>query len=136
MFLTSDYAGYNSRGEQSAAGLFLILFSPDDLSRKEIRCAVRHVRMTQMGHWMMGSARVGAVRLSLSGSYGSDGLTCDLKTGIPWETLVPLPAHLYDEWNTGGGHNSAGSEGPSMHQWAMANLPALRAAGKVARVRK
>lgn len=138
MFITSDYSGYNRHGEQSAAGLFLMVFSgddkfpmPGDASRNlpRLRACVRHAHMTQLGHFMMARVRVGKHRITLSGSYGSDGLTLDAPEGV-WEKLVPVPDELAVQFWNGGGHNSSGSEGPAMRKWAQDNLAALRKAGK------
>jgi hypothetical protein len=133
MFVTNTNRGYTRKGEQRASGLFLILFSPNPYRTGEIRAAVRHIRLTQCGHWMMGSAQVGAKRITLSGSYGSDGLLVACPSPEMWDALVPLPAELFAAWNTGGGHNSAGSEAPAMRKWALENLTALRRAGSCAR---
>lgn len=132
MFVTRDYAGYNRHGEQSAAGLFLILFSPPgDFSPSrpgglEIRGVVRHVRMRQCGHWMMGSARIGPVRVTLSGDYGADGLTNDCPANL-WPRLHPLPQELADQkWGDNTGWNSAGESGHPIRAWARKNLNTLR----------
>jgi len=81
--------------------------------------------MGQFGQFMMGFARVHGHRITLSGSYGSDGLTCNVLDAV-YNAGVELPAELRDAWNSGGGWNSAGSEAPKMRQWALANLAALR----------
>jgi hypothetical protein len=86
-----------------------------------LRAIVRYVRMRQLGHFMMGSARVGKTRLTLSGSYGSDGLPKTVPDEV-YEAGTPLPQSLYDAWNKGGGWNSAGAEAPAMRQWAKQNL--------------
>lgn len=130
MYLTREHAGYNRNGEQSAAGLFLILaggYVPG-----EMRAAVRHVRMTQLGHFMMGSARLGADSVVLSGTYGADGLTVDHKGKLPnaYSTMLPVPEELCRALAKSDGWNGSGSEGPSVRKWALANLSALRAAGR------
>jgi hypothetical protein len=86
-----------------------------------MRGIVRYVRMRQLGHFMMGSARVGKTRLTLSGSYGSDGLPTTVPDEV-YEMGVALPQTLYDAWNNGGGWNTAGSEADAMRQWAKENL--------------
>lgn len=212
MFVTLKYSGYNRHGEQSAAGLFLILMQPDIDSTKyparsnhctqcgatldehirpvvgscpnhgiaarlralcnskpevslakqdqsqvdeilkaerhfpgcaecdahreyishcllfkptanhhPIRAIVRYVRMRQLGHFMIGSARIGKTRITLSGSYGSDGLPKTVPDEV-YEAGTPLPQELYDAWNKGGGWNSAGNEREAMEKWAKQNL--------------
>jgi hypothetical protein len=86
-----------------------------------IRAIVRYVRMRQLGHFMMGSARVGKTRLSLSGSYGSDGLPVSVPDEV-YLTGTPLPQELYDAWNNGGGWNDAGRERVQMERWAKETL--------------
>ena len=134
MFLNGP-SGYNRHGEQTARGDFLMVFCKE--SGGELRAALRHVRMRQCGTWIMGSVKVGPHNLTLSGSYGSDGLpmnttkTTERKCwhlfhpgywversyfeevpAVNWESLVPLPEELIQEfWHPEHqGHNSAGSE--------------------------
>jgi hypothetical protein len=205
MFIKTKYSGYNRRGEQCAAGLFLILMEPkhdteqfprytdscgecgkdkashetplpddvqavsDKLHRVwaymfRLRCdeesetlrdaveivmdakhrvdgcryfrpsgvgypikaIVRHTSFSQCGNFMMGFARVHGKRITLSGSYGGDGLTCNVPDDVYGRCGIELPKELVESWNTGGGWNSAGSEAPKMREWAMANLEALR----------
>jgi len=67
---------------------------------------------------MMGTARVGGRSITLSGSYGGDGLPCN----VPWDVYLrgePIPQELQQAFWTGGGHNSAGSEAPAMRKWAL-----------------
>jgi hypothetical protein len=87
-----------------------------------IRALVRYTRMRQLGHFMMGFARVNGQRITLSGSYGSDGLP----SSVPDETYaqgIELPTELYSAWNTGGGWNDVGSEAPAMREWAKKTFP-------------
>lgn len=166
MFLTSK-RGYRGTA-QTASGDFLILFTNENAPRnaegkREIRAIVRKVAMHQCGHFMMGATRLLGVRFSLSGTYGGDGLTCDVTTyarhGAPvhpgefdsrealeafyaevervpwthaekapglWDRLHVLPDALTSAFWKGGGHNEAGSEGPSIHAWATENAKVLR----------
>lgn len=156
MFITLKYSGINCHGEQSAAGLFLILMQPNCGSKKHpnvspfcsecgliraehflpdshcfyfhphpithpLRGIVRYVRMKQCEQFMMGSAEVGKTRLSLSGSYGSDGLPVTVPDEA-YDMGLILPQELHDAWNAGGGWNGKGEEAPAMRQWAKQNL--------------
>jgi hypothetical protein len=75
---------------------------------------------------MMGNARVHGHRLTLSGSYGSDGLPDTVPAEV-YARGVELPDELYNAWNNGGGWNGAGSEAPAMREWALEHLAELRA---------
>ena len=205
MFITSKYNGYNRRGEQSAAGRFLILMQPKGESEKyphysnvckcgksrgehseipfvpacpehgifarlrarangteeelnaicdageryasgcascmahkaysnclnfapvsnsyPLRAIVRYVRLRQFGAWMMGSARIGSESVTLSGSYGSNGLPATVSDTV-YESGVKLPEELYQAWARGNGWNSAGSEANAMRKWALDTFPA------------
>jgi len=87
-----------------------------------LRAIVRYVRMRQLGHFMMGSARVNGHSLTLSGSYGSDGLPMSVSDEV-YEAGVELPAELYTLWANGGGWNSAGTEAGHMREWAKQTFP-------------
>lgn len=97
-----------------------------------LRCFVRHVRLEQCGHWMLGEMTVHGERIALSGTYGHDGLPVDVDRST-WEHGVPLPREIIDVYRTGGGHNSAGAEGPLVYEWARRNLKQLRAASRAVR---
>lgn len=146
--------GYYAGTGQRASGAFLMVFnhyadkSPpaaslgssvkaDPCSRcgethDALRAAVRHVRMRQRGHFMMGEAFLLGERIALSGTYGSDGLPLDCSNAV-WERLMPLPQALVEQFWHGGGHNSAGAEGPAILAWAQENLRALQQAAKLKR---
>jgi hypothetical protein len=133
------------RGHTWARGLFLIVTQPatdlpdDPKSFKGCRAFVRQVRMRQCGQFMMGHARIAdrpaievnslVLRLSLSGTYGSDGLPNTVPRWI-WQHGVQIPEEIAATWATGGGHNSAGSEGPLFRTWAKSNQKALSRAGR------
>jgi hypothetical protein len=76
---------------------------------------------------MMGQAKIGPHAVTVSGCYGNDGLPDDPDPypGL-WERLIPVPEELTDAFWQGGGHNSCGSEGPAMHEWAVDNEKKLR----------
>ena len=96
----------------------------------DMRGFIRFAWLRQSGHWMVGRCSVGeCLDIPLSGSYGADGLPRDLPRAT-WEQGIQLPAELCHAWNNGGGHNSSGSEGPSMREWATTNFGALHQAGR------
>lgn len=126
MFITTKYSGYNRAGEQSAGGLFLILLARDGkLDRDGLRAVVRYVRMRQLGQFMMGSANIGRKHLTLSGTYGNDGLPLTVDDAT-WQRGVPVPPELYDKWNTGGGWNGPGTEATDLRAWALQHLVVLQ----------
>ena len=121
MYIDDSGGRYYSRdGEQHCRKApFLILCQPKGWEYRNypIRALVRKVAMHQCGHWMMGSARAFGHRISLSGSYGGDGLPTDVPLEV-YNKATPVPQELLDAWNKGGGWNSAGSEAPAMAEWA------------------
>jgi hypothetical protein len=155
MFLGGS-SGYNQRdGSQWSRGPFLALFSKT--AGGEIRACVRHARMHQLGHFMVGDLIIksdrakaihdtgpspthphpehykpyildGAYRVYIEGTYGDNGLTIDVEKYVGlWEILHPLPVELtWMKWKDKQGWNSAGSEGPSIRQWAIDNIKMLR----------
>jgi hypothetical protein len=140
MFIGGSDRGYLRDGTQVALGAFLILFSrrgwvvKDPRAKTgeydEIRGVVRRVKLTQTGHWMMGQADLWGHTVTLSGTYGEDGLTNDLRAHDEeiWDWLHPLPPELIHEfWTDGTGWNSAGvHSGPKVHDWAKNRLDQLR----------
>jgi len=111
---------YTSDGEQHCRQApFLILCQPEGYEHRNapIRALVRKVAMHQCGHWMMGSARAFGHKITLSGSYGGDGLPTDVPMEV-YERATPVPQELIDAWNKGEGWNSAGREAPAMAEWA------------------
>lgn len=129
MFITSNRSqtGYTAGGQQRAGGLFLILFSRG----REIRGVVRSVQLRQLGHFMMGRAKVAGHEIGVSGAYGHDGLpgNPDDFPGL-WGSLAPLPTELAEQFWSGGGHNSTGNEEGAMRRWAKANLTELQKAAR------
>ncbi len=116
-----------------------------------LRVLVRKVTFKQLGHFMMGHCKINlgkgeTIEVSLSGAYGSDGLPIEVtmlreyvKVGNDvqprgasdkgrklWERLHPLPIELVKAFWEGGGHNSAGSEGPQLREWARSNIERLQ----------
>lgn len=121
MYLKPNQGYYDSNGQQHARrGDFLILMSDETkpFGPDNFRAIVRKVALSQFGHWMMGKARIHGHTITLSGSYGSDGLTKSVPSKV-FKYGVPVPKELYDLWCNGGGHNTAGSEASSMRKWAI-----------------
>lgn len=128
MFLTVKRSGCDYSGQQFTSGKFLILMTNKNepvnpvTGEYAVRAIVRFVAMHQLGHFMMGTARIGRKSITLSGTYGNNGLLCDVDTDT-FNHGTPLPDELYQQWaHSTDGWNSAGSEGPSIRQWAKANL--------------
>lgn len=122
MFLKID-----RRGHTWAEGPFLILF--DEYPSKEIRAIVRRVRLSQVGHFMMGRVVIAGHKISLSGGYGGDGMSIgafDILDKTPrwpglWEKLHPIPSELREAYRQGGGWNAPGSEAEAFRKWALEN---------------
>lgn len=122
------YGGHYKRSGEQAHSLasFLILMVSDEPGsvtqqkplgkRTSIRAVIRKVALHQLGHFMMGSARIGKNKYTLTGTYGDSGLPLSVKYE-DWARGVPMPADLEEKFWKGGGHNSAGSEGPDVHAW-------------------
>lgn len=127
MFLEMPNTKYNKDGQQvSGPADFLILIEGESEDRLQPKAVVRRVKLSQCGHWMMGTADIFGHNASLSGSYGADGLVLTVPDQIYDTASVRLPQDLYDEWNHGGGWNGAGREAESMRRWALANLKELK----------
>lgn len=132
MFVSSRNRGCSREGLQVASGDYLMLFNRTP-KRLELRAAVRFVALKQLGHFMMGDARIGEARVVVSGPFGEDGLPLDgakLPDDI-WSRLVPVPEGLAELfWK-----DDSGNDGPrpsvvlAMRKWAADNMPALRKAG-------
>lgn len=117
MYIENTQAYYVGTEQRARRARFLILMQAEGHPSHELRAIVRKVALRQLGHWMMGTARVKRKSLTLSGSYGSDGLPCNVPEDI-YQMGVPVPRELYDAWAKGGGWNSAGSEAHAMRAWA------------------
>ena len=132
MYIKSDgFSGYDHSGNQiRTRGDFLLLIQPHDGSGP-LKAIVRKVALSQCGHWMMGSAKIGKKWYAVSGTYGSDGLPLTLPNDVYAKYGLLLPAPLYDAWNNGGGWNGVGSEAPLLREWALSNIVALSPSRKV-----
>ncbi len=120
MYIEPTRSYYAGTEQRAARGRFLLLVQDKDkpIGPDNFRALVRKVALRQFGHWMMGKARVGGESLTVSGSYGSDGLPMNVSANV-FNRSVPVPKALYDAWNKGEGWNSAGNEALSMRQWAL-----------------
>ena len=136
MFIQVKRSGYDRSGQQICSGMFLIMAQPDECPEfptikaqcgAPIRCFVRFTSFSQCGNFMMGQCRIFGHKVTLSGSYGADGLTKSLPADL-YKRGVELPSELREAWNKGGGWNSEGSEATAIRQWALQNLKALRSA--------
>lgn len=119
MYIESAEVYYLGSEQRVKRGRFLLLMQPDEERGHTfpIRGLVRKVALRQLGHWMMGSARVGRNRLSVCGDYGNAGGPM----WVPREVYLRgevLPDDLYGAWKKGEGWNGAGSEAPLMREWA------------------
>lgn len=94
----------------------------------DLFACVRKVGLKQLGHFMMGSFRIGGQSVTVSGPYGSDGLPLeyDKLNDKARSLLVPVPEDLARQYWSGDGHNDVGGEAPAMRQWALDNLGKLR----------
>lgn len=120
-------------------GAFLIFFQWD--TDPQLKVLVRTVTLKQLGHFMMGEIRLAGIiprkqiRITLSGSLGSDGLPINLyqekygDVAVPlWDKLHPLPEELQQMfWADDTGWNSVGFKcrGP-IAAWAVKNEESLR----------
>jgi len=121
MYISKNQRGYTkASGEQCIARDDFLLFVQDKTqacSRYNFRALIRSVALHQCGNWMMGTARVKNQSLTVSGSYGGDGLPMSVDPEI-FNMAIPVPEVLYEAWAHGGGWNGAGSEAGAMRTWA------------------
>lgn len=128
MYIGKPRTFYDRDGSQrTSSSKFLIILQHGDkpLGPDNFRAIVRKVALSQLGHWMMGTARIKGHSISLSGSYGGDGLPVTTEIDEVYEAAIPVPLELYKAWSAGGGHNSCGSEAGAMRDWALKNIKEL-----------
>ena len=120
MYLENTTAYYDGTIKKIRRGNFLILVQSDKrpLDSKNFRGFVRKVAMEQCGHFMMGFARIYGKTFTLSGAYGNDGSPVTVPEEI-FNKAVPIPTHLYNAWEKGGGWNSAGSEAEQFRKFGL-----------------
>lgn len=88
---------------------------------RKLYAIVRSCTLNQLGHWMMGTIRIAGQSVTVSGSYGDDGLPMDYEKLTPAARakVVEVPKELCDAFWAGGGHNCAGNEAQAMLDWAI-----------------
>lgn len=122
MYLKPTRSYYVGTEQATSSAPFLLLLQLNDkpCNAENIFACVRKVALRQLGHFMMGKARIHGRGnwATVSGAYGSDGSPLGVDK-LPADA-VPLPAELYEAWNKGGGWNGAGSEATAMRAWAIA----------------
>ena len=119
---------FNRQGEQVARGYYMLWVQAAhfDYAGNYITgpmyAAVRYVSLTQNGHWLDGTFRIGGKVIRVSGSLGSDGLPVNFKTspadapavGIhpgfsdSWlsKWFVKVPANVIQVWGESEGHST------------------------------
>ena len=125
MFLKSR--SWMTNSGQYARGLFLMVvdhptekFERNGKSYSRLYALVRHIQMSQCGHFMMANAVVNKHEFVLSGSLVGDGLPLDYKKVAPiFHLFKPIPDDIaYIYWTDETGHNSVGVSGKDLHKWA------------------
>jgi|GEM_PF-5242292 len=111
MFINVESGGTSRESGQFAKGEFLLIATgPEALvqTRPEIRALILpKVHMKQIGQFMMANVEIseGAENLgtlTISGTFGGDGLPCDLafKSGIQteelWKKMHPIPPEIVE----------------------------------------
>lgn len=129
MFIRLKYSGEDSGGHV-AAGDYIALFTNGD---KDLGAAVRYVKLRQLGHWMMGTMRIGKTSVTVSGPAGNDGLPIDLQTHtfrmrgchtVEGKFLTQVPADLAERyWANTDGWNDLGSMTGPFLKWAREVFP-------------
>lgn len=146
MYIRPTRTWYDNNGQHADRQWFLILVQPGRLVHSTIdnydyheaikidgsyprpRAIVRKVALEQLGNFMMGYAKAFGHKITISGTYGADGLPRTVAQEV-YDRAIPLPDELYDAWNNGGGWNSAGTEAPAMRRWALDNFDRLSPEG-------
>lgn len=133
--------GYLTSGQQSG-GMFLIAISLENTycgqgkytKLHTICCVARHVKMRQLGHFMMGTFRWDRRSITVSGSFGGDGLPKSYMIGdkpyAEWaeglndqyllDHMVKMPNLLAKTyWTEDDGWNSVGWVSTPIRLWAL-----------------
>jgi hypothetical protein len=124
VFFKGGKSWMDAHGGQYSSGWFLILMYPEGrlegeplFNMYQIRGMPIYTKMSQLGQFMMASAKIKGHEIALSGAYGAMGLTKDVPREI-YALATPCPLRLVEAWSKGGGWNSAGSELFGMCEWA------------------
>jgi hypothetical protein len=81
MYVTSiGHTYYQGTEQRHSRAPYAILASDDD---NTLYACVRSVALRQLGHFMMGTARIGGQSIIVSGSFGADGLPLTVGRDIP-----------------------------------------------------
>ena len=113
----SGHTYYSGIEQRHTRAPFIILVQPKDISISQLkdfppRAIVRKVALRQYGHFIMGTARAFGESISVSGSFGGDGLPCDVPMHV-YERAMELPADVLaaywgiDDWAGKGGEGKA-----------------------------
>jgi len=123
MYIEPTTTYYKGTSQCTKRARFLLLVEDENRPSgpDNFRGIVRMVALEQLGHWMMGRARVAGETIIVSGSYGADGLVKSESTAV-YNKGTDVPRELYDAWNKGGGWNGVGSEAEAMRKWALENF--------------
>jgi len=78
--------------------------------------------MKQLGQFMVANAKWKGHKLTLSGTYGNDGLPRSVAREV-YDLAKELPPELVKAWNEGEGWNGAGKEAEAMIVWALKEFP-------------
>ena len=91
---------------------------------KKLYACLRHVSLRQLGHFMMGTARIAGQSVTVSGAYGADGLPRDYEelTEAGRAKLTEVPVDVAAAYWAGDGWNGAGKEAPVLRAWALRAL--------------
>lgn len=94
MYVTNiGHTYYDGGGQRHTRAPYAILASDDD---NNLYACVRQVALRQVGHFMMGSARIGGQSVTVSGLFGSDGLPLTIDRDIDRATVERLFVRVPD----------------------------------------
>lgn len=128
--VTAGYEGYNlpkhcpSHSGIIHSGLPIPMYAN---GKGKLWACVRSCALSQCGHFMMGTIRIGGKSITVSGAIGSDGLPLDLQT-VPTayrDRLIEVPEAIAAIYWKDDGWNTIGSAGMTLRDWAL-TLPVTR----------
>lgn len=125
MYITnSGHTYYSGTEQRHTRAPFLLLVQPTDINVSQLkdfppRAIIRRVALSQCGHFMMGTARAFGHSIIVSGSFGNNGLPCDVPADV-YEHAIEVPADILaafwkiDDWN------GTGADGKAIvRKWAL-----------------